>query len=296
MTKTPVQYHTICQLVAALGAEDDGKGFHIFKITEHSRKIPLQHPCRSDYFSFLFVTGGEACLKVNLMDHTIKKNSFLVISPNDLRQFQQISRDFSFIGIGATRDFIVETGIHKKNIDAFDFFSSQTTPLLKLEDEDTKVILSLFDVLCKKSDEKGSGSFYDQIIHFSFSAFIFEIASLFRKVNIVHTKITRKEDLVIRFLKLLPLHFKEERSLGFYANLLFVTPKYLTQTIKEITGKTAGEFIDEMVIMEAKALLNDLSASIRQVAEELNFSDQFFFSKFFKKHVQLNPSQYRRSL
>jgi YesN/AraC family two-component response regulator len=74
-----------------------------------------------------------------------------------------------------------------------------------------------------------------------------------------------------------------------------VTPKYLSQTVKEVSGKTAGEFIDEMVMMEAKVLLSDLSLSVAQVSEELFFSDQFFFSKFFKNHAGITPSAYRKT-
>jgi len=74
--------------------------------------------------------------------------------------------------------------------------------------------------------------------------------------------LSRKEDLVIRFFNLLSRYFKEERSVQYYAELLFVTPKYLTESVKEMTGKTAGEFIDEAVIMEAKILLGTSSLSV----------------------------------
>jgi len=108
-------------------------------------------------------------------------------------------------------------------------------------------------------------------------------------------RLTRKEDLMKRFLKLLPEHSHKERSLQFYADHLFVTPKYLSQTVKELSGKTAGTFIDEMVMVEAKVLLSNLSLSVAQVAEQMFFSDQFFFSKFFKNHAGITPTAYRRT-
>jgi AraC-like DNA-binding protein len=63
--------------------------------------------------------------------------------------------------------------------------------------------------------------------------------------------------------------------------------------VKEITNKTCGEMIDEIVIMEAKIMLDDLGLSVATVAEQLQFSDQFFFSKFFKKHTGITPSKYK---
>jgi AraC-like DNA-binding protein len=97
----------------------------------------------------------------------------------------------------------------------------------------------------------------------------------------------------MRFMKLLSLHFREERSVQYYAAKMFVTPKHLTKMVKELTGKTCGEFIDEMVIAEAKILLNDSANSVANVADLLHFSDQFFFSKFFKNATGLSPSQYK---
>lgn len=293
--KVSVQHHTISQLQAAMGADDSERDFYVFERNKELQKLPFKYPFRSDHFTIALFLNGTACLKLNLIDYTVQKHNVLIISPNDLRQFQSVSSDCSLIGVSFTQEFLLHSGLHKKNIDAFDFFSSQAEPVLKLEENDTEVLLHLFSTLLKKTSSK-SPFFLSEFLQHAFSALIFEIAGLFRKNNIVHLTVTRKEDLAIRFMKLLPLHYVEERSLKYYADLLYVTPKYLTQTIKEITGKTAGQIIDEMVVMEAKVLLNDFSKSIGQVAEELNFSDQFYFSKFFKKHVGLNPSDYRSSL
>jgi len=79
-----------------------------------------------------------------------------------------------------------------------------------------------------------------------------------------------------------------------YFKLLFINNSNLTKTVKELTNKTCGEYIDEMVIAEAKILLGNLSYSVAQVADELHFSDQFFFAKFFKKHAGVTPSDYRK--
>ena len=82
-------------------------------------------------------------------------------------------------------------------------------------------------------------------------------------------------------------------SVNFYANLLYVTPKHLSICVKEITGKPCGELIDERVVAEAKALLHNQELTVAHVAEELNFSDQFFFSKYFKKCTGMSPKHCR---
>jgi AraC-like DNA-binding protein len=97
-------------------------------------------------------------------------------------------------------------------------------------------------------------------------------------------------------LKLLREHVKEQRSVNFYADMLYVTPKHLSMCVKEITGKTCGEIIDEMVVAEAKALLHNSELTIGRVADELNFSDQYFFSKYFKKRTGMSPMNYRMAV
>jgi AraC-like DNA-binding protein len=91
-------------------------------------------------------------------------------------------------------------------------------------------------------------------------------------------------------------HYKQQHSVKFYADALFITPKYLSQITKEVTGNTAGYLIDEMVMIEAKLLLNNASLSVAQIADELNFADQFVFSKFFKRNNKPDTSEYRRQI
>ena len=136
--------------------------------------------------------------------------------------------------------------------------------------------------------------FKEEILSHGFNMFMLEVAALFKKHRHIDTiRITRKEELAMNFLKLLATHFREERSVQYYAALMFVTPKHLTKIVKEVTNKTCGEFIDEMVISEAKILLDDPFMSVANVADKLHFSDQFFFSKFFKNITGVSPSHFK---
>ena len=88
-------------------------------------------------------------------------------------------------------------------------------------------------------------------------------------------------------------HDKVQHNLKFYADSLFITPKYLIHAIKNASGKTPGKLIDEAIIAEAKLLLMDYDNSISYIAEHLHFSDQAAFSKFFKKNTGITPVSYR---
>ena len=88
---------------------------------------------------------------------------------------------------------------------------------------------------------------------------------------------------------------RSERSVKFYADQLCLTPKHLSGVVKEVSGKTVGEWIDELVILEAKALLNSSSMNIQEIADRLNFANQSFFGKYFKHYTGMSPKEYRKS-
>jgi len=94
-------------------------------------------------------------------------------------------------------------------------------------------------------------------------------------------------------MHLVQTHYKQERGLEFYANQLHLTPKHLAKVIKETTNKAANDWIDEHVVLEAKALLKSTNMTAQQISDELNFSDQSFFGKYFKRHTGVSPREYK---
>jgi AraC family transcriptional activator of pobA len=90
------------------------------------------------------------------------------------------------------------------------------------------------------------------------------------------------------------LSYKKERGVNFYARKLCITPKHLSWAVKEVSGKTAGTWIDEAVILEAKTLLKSSDMNIQQISEELNFANQSFFGKYFKHYTGMSPKEYKK--
>ena len=73
-----------------------------------------------------------------------------------------------------------------------------------------------------------------------------------------------------------------------------ITPRYLSRVVKESTQFSAAEWIERLVVLEARALLKSTNMTIQQISDELNFSTQTFFGKYFKRRVGLSPKEYRR--
>ena len=105
--------------------------------------------------------------------------------------------------------------------------------------------------------------------------------------------ISRQEELFKRFIQLVHKHCTTQREVSFYANKLFITPRYLSTVIQNVTNTTAKSIIDKHVILEIKVLLKSTNLSVQEISNQLCFPDQSFFGRYFKKHTGLSPLQYR---
>jgi len=293
-----IQRYSIGDFSEDKGLDHISKDFHVFTSEEVTLgENIVGRPVRSDHFSVALVVKGEVAIKYNLIDYILPKNSLFIITPQVIHQFAKTLDDHYIIVMGFSRDFIGQAHLSEKHINAFDFFSSQSKPHFVLSDKEAELMENLLLLLKEKGRADEEHPFKNEIIYHAFNLFIYEMAAIAKKHRPnENVKLTRKEDILISFIKMLALHFKEERGVQFYADALFITPKHLSKTLKEITNKSCSELIDEMVITEAKILLDDLGQSVAAVAQQLHFSDQFFFSKFFKRHTGITPSQYKMQL
>lgn len=297
-TKTiTVPHHSLRDVLSVLSRQQITEGFYVIEEAgnETSPGNFISYPFRSDHFIILLQLEGSGYSKVNFTDCITHKGQILTIPANAIRQFFELPPDCRFAAVVFTSNFLTQTGLNVKHTEMFDLFSSITSYCIDPSPQDFERLLNMVYLLQQKNISTANLPFDQKILSHLFHAFLFEVNSVYQRCNSNKKfQYTRKEDISMRFVKLLSESFREERSVIFYAEQLHVTPRYLSQTVKEVTGKSAGELIDEMVVMEAKALLNDVSLSIAQVADSLYFSDQFFFSKYFKRLTGFSPSEYRK--
>ena len=90
-------------------------------------------------------------------------------------------------------------------------------------------------------------------------------------------------------------NFRNERRVSWYGQQLCITPKYLSEAIKQVSHRTPNEWIDNYVTLEIRVLLKNSTKSIKEIAQELHFPNQSFLGKYFKEHVGCSPSDYRKS-
>jgi AraC family transcriptional activator of pobA len=254
-------------------------------------QIPLHQPYRGDYYKISLCLGGTAELKINLAPYVVTPGCLVLATPDVIKEWGRVSTDYEALSIFFTKDFITTNNAASGKLH---FFMTPPTYVLPLAAAEAASIAASFRFLEQKY--KTPNAQRDNIVKNILNSLLYEIGALYNQLpSELGRNATRTQQLAAGFRQLVQAHCATERSVQFYADALCITPKYLTELMKEATGRTASEWVAEAVVLEAKALLQDPALTVHQVAAGLQFADQFAFSRFFKRGTGLSPTAYRQA-
>ncbi|MDF9829132.1 AraC family transcriptional regulator [Parabacteroides sp. PF5-6] len=247
----------------------------------------------SNAFVLILVQCGQAEFTMDYKTHTIAPGKLTFIMPNHDFQFTDMSDDFNARLLILDPAFQNEVGFENKGF--YNYLTMKRNPVIRVEPEDEANLANALTVLQEKIRNR-SHLYHKELVYNATTGLILEVQNVLMRRNdtMIHPVLTRKEEVVDRFLKLLAKHGKQQHTLAYYADQLFITAQYLSAILKEQTGKSGSKWINEALIMEAKKLLKSPYSSIQDVAYTLNFSDQSTFGKFFKKSIGMSPLVYKR--
>ena len=240
-------------------------------------------------------TEGETSLTSNLQEFRLKKDSLFIFSPKHILQVQS-NNHFKAHLIVIAPDFLKRINIDTKRMMPL-FLQFGSLPCMELTQAESQSLRSFISMV--EQELKGSETdFSSEIIGGLIAATIYKVGDILTHYLTEHPEVdspihNRAEEYFRQFTELLGEHYKHERSVGFYARQLCITPKYLTTLIKRISGKSVSEWIDNYVILEAKTLLKYSNMSVQEIAYYLNFPNQSFFGSYFKRNAGMSPSQYK---
>ena len=289
---TPLPQLSIPQLMAWNSMQDSAAVAYNLSTVEPG--APLQSfPFRTSFFGVGLCRQGQTDLRVNLQAYTIKPNGLLMMEPDVIRRWLNQSADYSATALFFTEQFFVEDKADATLLRRLSFFGSAATNVVPLTDPEAATIWRLLQevkqVLAGESKRKA------QLIR-SYTCILLNLAADYYEGHTAALARLPKQpvELVDQFKQLVSADYKQRRLVAEYADVLCVSAKHLSETVKAATAKTAGEWIDEMVLLEAKVQLKQTTLSVSQLADLLLFSDASAFGKFFRRHTGLAPLAFRR--
>lgn len=249
---------------------------------------------KTDVNVFCLCLKGSCLCSIDTRHVQLERNSYVMVFSGQTVQMLEMSEDLQCICLCVGKEHGQEMVNRLRDIVPI-FMYIRQHPCIVL-DEDMADWLSRFLLLFFDEMHSTNDIYRDSAADSMLSTMYYRTASMFaNKLAATPLRNSRQEDIFVQFVQCLEQNFQVHREVSFYADQLCVTPKYLSTVVKAVSGRSAGACIDSYVIEEAKNLMRVTRKSVLEVSQMLNFPNQSFFGKYFKRLTGVSPYQYRKS-
>ena len=252
----------------------------------------INSPDFKDWGVHLVCNEGDAMFLFNSRPVTIQKNDAAVINHPELVTHINASNDMEIRFIAAPFKFLYNL-LPANHYGIGGHISLFENPVIPLNEEDARRFNNDIEQLRLRSADTHH-LFYDELIGSLALTMIYDLFDFHAKLHAETTPTERTTNVVKRLLALLENgRAKRYREVAYYANELNVSPKYLSETVKRITGNSVMNLIDKYAVPVLIDFLKNSELTFTQISEEMNFSSLSYFSRYAQKHLGMSATQYR---
>ena len=277
-----------------------GEDFFLIDVSEGKNLEFMNYPFRSDAYFLVYCVRGGIDVEVNLTQYSLKKDILLISLPGSImRVVTSLSKGTAegrFLVFAISRGFLSDLNVDLKGAsEGHMFFAS--TPCVRLGSEEKLFLKKYLDIVREIMDSDMPGK--KGAIGALFSSAFYVLSGLSFKTHEpeanehMSSSQIRQKTLFENFMAIVAEYHSSERGMYFYADHLGLTPKYLSKLVKQYSGRSAPEWIDSFVILEAKNMLKYTGLSIKEIVYKLHFPNTSVFYRFFKSHTGMTPTEYR---
>ena len=245
-------------------------------------------PYRVDDIRIIAFTKGDVDVTANLLKYHITDNTVGVMGTGGIIQMDRVARDVKVTGLVLKEGFL-KVAMNGRLPAVFGGGGhSVYVQVAAHECEMVVRMIGLLRLLVNGPDysREAAASLVATIVNY--------VANLYERYDRERpAPQSRQQDIFNRFIAMVNEHCRQHHALAFYADRLCITQRYLGTLVKQASGITAKEWIDKAIINEAKVALKHSDLTVAQIADELNFPNPSFFTKFFRRMTGMAPSQYQ---
>ena len=277
----------------------------LFNIKYNGIDDKFSKPIRLVGNVMVFCVKGSVHMSVNLNEYDIKEGCLVVLTDQDIVRVEKGSdddiRDLHWVVIAMSQNFLTDLRVDFRKILSEGVILLET-PVLHLDQNIRGYFEDYLRLIGKVANSElpmykdAVRSLISSMVSIAAGQWIADINRLRdEKVVKLNSRSEHKTLTFKQFIKLVSENYTRQRQVLFYADHLCMSPKYLSKLVKDVSGKSAPEWIDSYVLLEAKHLLKYSNMSIKEIVFRLNFSNQTVFYKYFKAHTGMTPTDYRNS-
>ena len=259
------------------------KDFYIHGLSDDTYELKMPLPShRQTNHSIILVTKGSLIASSGFDNYTVEQNTMIVIPAGQITSLSFKSDDVAGFYLHFSDDYLSHIKV--------DLSKWLIRPVSKFASTESEHLTTLLKRMQKLNEKEANAD----IIKLYLATFLAEIeqSSDFR----LRVNFPAHERLTLEFKRLLNCNITKEKSVKFYAAELNVTPNHLNKSVKVTLGRSASALIDEMLVLEAKVLMQKKTMSVSEIAFETGFEDVSYFGRFFKKHTGFAPTEYRKMI
>lgn len=248
----------------------------------------------SHLFTLVLVTAGSLRGHLGMQHIRLQAGDLALLAPDGNGRLVAESPENEVLALRFSPD-ILDHVVLPRPSECRTHCTQEAMPVQHLAPGDVERLAAIISRIEKRVEELRMHLFGFELMMNAFTELLLEVAHIGRHHVDTHATSTgRGEELTHRFLQLAQKHHPARRPLSFYSDRLFVTTKHLSETVKSVTGRTAGRILHELLTGEAKRLLSAGGLSIAEVAYRLNFEEPSQFSKFFHRMTGVSPRVFRQ--
>lgn len=292
---TPSKIKQMVPSGISLGIGDD---FFITRLQEKPQYAYLQYPFRVDCYLAAYCVEGSVNCSVNLTDYHLTTGTLLLITPGNILRISQsdeLDRNLRVTLICVSASYISNIGINPSKV-LVEAVEVLRDPCIHLSDDEAEMLHKYVNLALDitKTDSQFVKESIGGLVSSVFYQFAGFLANSKRREDMEKpVRTTRQRQMLEQFMKLAINDHAREHLVGYYADKMCVTPKYLSKIVKETSGRSVPDWLSELLILDAKNMLRHTDMTIKEISARLNFPSQSFFFRFFKNHTGQTPTQYR---
>lgn len=265
-------------------------------IVDRLQNIHVEHIImKADAYVVVLCLKGKGSFYMDGIPHTINENDLLVCHPNVILEHSMVSVNFECRGFVFSSKYVQQLNIISNGWNLRMLLEKY--PVLSLMPREVSSYMQYYDLLRSKfidPPHKYRKELINAILQ-AFSYDFYRVQEHFSQQTPQNT-LCSAEILFKKFINLLSTFSPKERKVKFYAEKLFVTPKYLSIVCKAQSGYTVSALINQFVIKDIEFMLKQPDKSIKEIVNEVNFPNISFFGKYVKANFGMSPRQYRKKL
>ncbi|MDF2187878.1 AraC family transcriptional regulator [Paraflavitalea sp. CAU 1676] len=290
MPREPIPVYDICSISQEKDANEE---FLADRLSLYLDKYyaKLHFPHRHSFYHLVMFTKGKGSHSIDFTNFDVQPYQVYFMTPGQVHSWHFEGKADGYI-INFSESFFKPFLLNPQYIERFPFFSGISEEgVCPLPATVHKEAATLFESLLHNASlEWRQAADLVRVLLLQLFMLVDEAAAAQSNKGIPQQKLV----LLRGFRRLIDTHYRTMRLPKEYADLLYVTPNHLNALCQDLLGKTAGEIIRDRVLLEAKRLLTNASLTVTEVAYNLNFQDNSYFNRFFKKYTGTTPDEFRK--